>query len=106
MGARENPIDLHYPYIAQDQVTIAVPVGEKVEATPQSASISLPQNAFFATNVKVTGTQVSLTRTIAVANVIYLSTEYPALKGFLDKVNATDQEQTVLERGVPGGGGQ
>jgi Domain of Unknown Function with PDB structure (DUF3857)/Transglutaminase-like superfamily len=103
---RENPVDLHYPYVAKDEVTIILPPNEKVEESPQSKELPLPNFALYSTSVKLDGNKLSLQRTMVLANTLYYAKEYPALKGFLDQVNAEDQERAILSRASEGGTGQ
>jgi transglutaminase-like putative cysteine protease len=103
---RVNPVDLHYPYVSQDDVTIILPPGEKLEQAPQNSSIPLQQFALYSTAVTTDGSKLSLNRTLVMANTIYYKDEYPALKGFLDKVNSDDQERAIVERSSQSGAGQ
>jgi hypothetical protein len=103
---RESPVDLHYPYVAKDEVTITLPPNEKVEQSPQSKRLPLPNFALYSTSVKLDGNNLSLQRTMVLANTLYYTKEYPALKSFLDQVNADDQERAILSREAEGGAGQ
>ena len=103
---RENPVDLRYPYLAEDTVTITLPNQDKVEASPQNAKFALSREAYCATEVKVAGTEISVHRVLGVARTLYMTGEYPALKTFMDKVNANDQQTAVLDRGSSGASGQ
>jgi hypothetical protein len=41
---------------------------------------------------------------MVLGNTLYLAQEYPALKEFMDKVNADDQQHAVLVRAAAGSG--
>ena len=44
---REEPIDLQYPYLEKDEVTLHLPAGFQVESVPGDARVDLPQNAVY-----------------------------------------------------------
>jgi hypothetical protein len=93
---RQEPIDLHYPYMEKDEVTLYIPDGFSVESVPKEARVDLPQNAVYLANAKATGQTVSYARTFVMANVLYTPQEYDKLKGFLDDVSSKDRAQVVL----------
>ena len=101
---REGPIDLQYPYITRDKITIALPPGSKVEAAPQKQVFALEQFAEYVSEAKSDANSVIVQRTVAMANPLYKVDEYPQLKGFFDKINAADQQQIILERPTGSGG--
>lgn len=103
---RETPIDLHFPYVVKDDVTLTLPSGFTVESVPKDAEIPLPGNAEFAARYKGTDTSYVYSRQLAVGNIIYLSKEYPQLKDFFAKANAQDQQQAVLHVSAPAVKGQ
>ena len=95
---REAPVDLHYPFVSEDTVTIKLPPGFAVQSVPTDSNIPYPQNAVF--KVKYTasnGTYVE-DRIEAVANPLYKTEEYVQLRDFYGKMNAQDQQQVVLEK--------
>jgi nitrogen regulatory protein PII-like uncharacterized protein len=93
---RESPVDLHYPYMAQDQVKLTLPAGMVIESTPKDTEIPLPKFADFVAKYRSSPTTYSYGRLFVLANVFYQAKEYPDLKGFYAKVNAQDQQQIVL----------
>lgn len=93
---RENPIDLHFPYMVKDSVTITLPAGFTVESVPKDAEIPLPKDADFVAKYRGTDTVYAYSRLMAVGNILYPSNEYPQLKDFFAKANAQDQQQAVL----------
>jgi hypothetical protein len=38
-GKRENPVDMHYPYVAQDKVDLVLAPGLAIESLPKGTSI-------------------------------------------------------------------
>ncbi len=94
---RVVPIDLHYPYAAQDTVVIHLPTTWAVETAPKDAQIPLPKNALYQATVKQTPGKLEIGRVFILANSFYMADEYGGLKDFYQKVNARDQEQAVLQ---------
>ena len=93
---REAPVDLHFPYQVQDQVTLTLPAEFKVESVPKDAEIPLPHFADYVAKYKGSDTSYSYGRLMVVANILYHPDEYPQLKDFYAKTNAQDQQQAVL----------
>jgi hypothetical protein len=93
---RENPVDLRYPYMVTDSVTLTLPAGVTVESVPKDAEISLPDFASYAAKYKATDGAYSYSRRMILANILYSKSEYPQLKDFYGKANAQDQQQAVL----------
>jgi Domain of Unknown Function with PDB structure (DUF3857)/Transglutaminase-like superfamily len=96
---RTMPVDLSYPYIREDSVTMKLPQSLDVESLPKDTEFSYPQNALYSAKFTREAGTVKAVRVMAVANVIYQSSEYPALKDFYQKVNAKDKEPAVLQVG-------
>ena len=94
---REEPIDLRFPYIVEDQVTIRLPDDMQVESLPEAAKVNLPDMAVYVASTKNTGQTLTYARTMAMANILYAPTEYAKLKSFLDGVSSKDREQAVLQ---------
>jgi hypothetical protein len=103
---RENPIDLHFPYMVRDLVSIALPAGFEVESVPKDAEIPLTGFADFVAKYKGTDTHYVYSRLMAVANILYQAKEYPQIKNFFAKANAQDQQQTVLHAAATQAKGQ
>jgi len=93
---REEPIDLHYPYMEKDEVTLHLPAEFQVESVPGDARVDLPQNAVYLSRAKADGQTIRYTRNYIMANVLYTASEYDKLKGFLDDVSNKDRAQAVL----------
>ncbi len=93
---RLQPVDLNFPYIVSDSVTVRLPPAFTVESTPKDAQIELPQNAVYGATFKQEQGTLHSERVFILGNIIFPVAEYPELKGFYQKVNAKDQEQVVL----------
>jgi hypothetical protein len=98
---RTVPIDLRYPYGAQDSVVIHLPPSWTVESAPKDAQIPLPKNALYQVTLKQEAGKLEVGRVFILANSIYMADEYDGLKDFYQKVNARDQEQAVLQPTAP-----
>ncbi len=94
---RENPVDLHFPYMVNDTVTLTLPAGMSIESVPKDTEIPLPKFADYVAKYKGTDTTYAYGRVMALGNVLYEKGEYPQLKDFFAKANAQDQQQAVLQ---------
>ena len=94
---RDEPIDLRFPYLEKDDVTLMLPEGLHPESTPAAAKASLTGMAAYAATTKSTDTSITYSRSLIMANVLYEAKEYSKLKGFLDEVSTKDHEQAVLQ---------
>jgi hypothetical protein len=95
---RESSIDLHYPFVSEDTVTITLPPGFTVQGVPQNANIPYPQNAAFGAKYTAANGTFVEDRIEALATVVYKTSDYPQLRDFYGKMNAQDQQQVVLEK--------
>ena len=95
---RQSPIDLHYPYLAQDEVTVTLAAGLKVESVPAGDEIPLAQHADYRTKYTGQGNNYQFSRMMALGNTTYPQDQYPQLRDFFQKVGAQDQQQVVLDR--------
>jgi Domain of Unknown Function with PDB structure (DUF3857)/Transglutaminase-like superfamily len=94
---RTEPIDLNYPYIAQDTVEIKLPAAFDIESLPKDTEFSDPQNTFYRAKFTHGPGALKSARVLVVGNVVYKADEYPQLKDFYQKVNAKDKEPAVLQ---------
>lgn len=96
--ARSIPVDLHYPWMEEDDATYDLPPGFIVESIPQDAEIPWPDHATLKINSSTENGSISVRR-IMTSNVILLdATEYPNLHDFYLKIATADQQQLVLTR--------
>jgi Domain of Unknown Function with PDB structure (DUF3857) len=94
---RTEPIDLNYPYIAQDTVEIKLPAAFDIESLPKDSEFSDPQNTLYRAKFTHEPGALKSQRILVVGNVVYKADEYPQLKDFYQKVNAKDKEPAVLQ---------
>ncbi len=96
-GKRTNPVDLEFPYAEQDDVVIRLPKSLVIESAPKNAEMTMPQNVLYRTSFKEDQGQLRVSRLFLLANSLYSVDEYGALKDLIQKVNAKDQEQAILQ---------
>jgi Domain of Unknown Function with PDB structure (DUF3857) len=96
--ARENPVDMHYPYTVKDQVKIALASGLAVETLPTNAQIPFPQSAQYVVKYGGTPKVYQQARLLMLGNTVYLKDQYPQLRDFFQKTGAQDQQPVVLDR--------
>jgi hypothetical protein len=97
-GKRENPVDLHFPYVTQDQVDVKLAPGLAIESVPTNANIPIPQMAIYKTAYNSAGGTYHQERLLAMGVTLFKSSDYPQLREFFQKTGAQDQEQVVLKR--------
>jgi Domain of Unknown Function with PDB structure (DUF3857) len=97
LDKRTMPIDLDYPYMLQDTVTINLPPGVGIESLPKDTEFTFAHNAYYQAKFSRAAASVKSARIFALGNAVYSSEEYPELKDFYQKVNGKDKEPAVLE---------
>jgi len=93
---RQMPVDMHYAAQTKDGVLYHLPPGYAVESLPQPASIPWAGHAVLQTKAAATGSDVTLTHTLARTFTVLDATEYKDLRDFYQKAAAADQQQLVL----------
>jgi Domain of Unknown Function with PDB structure (DUF3857)/Transglutaminase-like superfamily len=101
---REHPVDLRFPYMEQDQITLHLPASLHPESMPAAAKLGVPQMAAYSSSTKADAQSITFVRVMAMANDLYAADEYSKLKGFLDDVGTRDRELAVLQAAAPGSG--
>jgi hypothetical protein len=95
---RTVPVDVQYARTISDDVTFHLPVGYKVESTPQTSKVEWPEHADLAISVSLDGNGVNVTRSLACDYVVLDAKEYGNLRGFYQRLSLADQQQVVLVR--------
>ena len=95
---RENAVDLLYPYVVSDQVTIRLAPGLAIETAPSSVKIPFGQFALYQAIYKNSDTTYTQVRQMALGTPIYKVEQYAQLRDFFQKSGAQDQAQVVLKR--------
>ena len=96
---RLEPIDMHYGDRISDQVTYHLPANLSVEGAPQDAKIPWADQAVLATKVVSEPGKVTVARSLARGFTYLKPDQYQDLRGFYQKVAASDQQQLVLALG-------
>jgi hypothetical protein len=92
---RVNGVYLYYPSRETDEITLRVPQTLMVESLPKPETVQL-QYAIYTTQYNGSGNSISIVRDVAINQYIFSKDEYPALKGFYDKVKAADEQQIIF----------
>ncbi|MFP5228484.1 MAG: DUF3857 domain-containing transglutaminase family protein [Acidobacteriota bacterium] len=95
---RENPIDLHYPYVNQDLITLKLAPGLSLEGVPANTSVPMEKLAVYNVKYKSDSNTYTEDRLVALGVAIFKKEEYPELRDFFQKAGAQDQQQLVLKR--------
>jgi hypothetical protein len=95
---RENPIDLRYPYAAEDRVTLKLSPGLSLEGLPTDAAVPMEKIAAYDVKYKSDANSYTEDRVIAVGGARFKAEEYPALRAFFQKAGSQDQQQLILKR--------
>jgi hypothetical protein len=93
---RQTPVDMHYGETIIDQVAYHLPAGLTVEGAPEDANISWPQHTVFNTKTTVALGQVTVVRKLYRNFTFAKPEDYQDLRGFYQKVAASDQRELVL----------
>ena len=93
---RLEPVDMHYGQIVSDQMVYHLPAGFTVEGAPQDNKISWPEHAVFVAKSVSSPGQIIVARSLASAFTFASQSEYKDLRGFYQKIAASDQGQLVL----------
>jgi transglutaminase-like putative cysteine protease len=93
---RVEPVDMHYADLITDKVVYNLPAGVTVEGAPLDGKTPWGNNAVL--NVKVVSEpgKVTIVRSLARGFTVLKPDQYQDLRGFYQKVAASDQQQLVL----------
>jgi transglutaminase-like putative cysteine protease len=95
---RITPIDLHFPRLEQDNVTLRLPPGYTVESAPQTPDITWTNHAMSRIRSTVKDNTVDVLRVFARGFALLDAKEYNELHDFYLKIATADQQQLVLTR--------
>jgi hypothetical protein len=97
-ATRESPIDLRYPYIAQDDFKLELAPGLTVKNLPTNAEVPLQAVGKYRANYSSPENGYELSRIVAMGKTLFPTAQYGDLRDFYQKMGAQDQQQIVLER--------
>jgi hypothetical protein len=98
---RLEPVDMHYGEMVTDQVTYDLPANFSVEGAPQDGKISWPNHAVLINRTVSAPGKITIVRTMARAFSYAKPEEYQDLRGFYQRIAASDQAQLVLTTAPP-----
>jgi hypothetical protein len=93
---RLEAVDMHYGDMVTDQVVYNLPPGFSIEGAPQDTRLSWPAHAALSTKSLPAGGKITIVRQLARDFTTAKPEEYQDLRGFYQKVVASDQQQLVL----------
>lgn len=93
---RMEPVDMHFGGVLTDQIVYHIPHDMALEGAPQDAKFSWPQHAVFVAKTAPASGQITVARSLACAFTFASQDEYQDLRGFFQKIAASDQQQLVL----------
>jgi hypothetical protein len=95
---RLAPVDMRYASRVLDQMTYHLPAGFTVEGAPKDDNILWTTNADLITKVVQKPGEITVARALARGFVLLKADQYQDLRGFYQKVAASDQQQIVLTK--------
>jgi transglutaminase-like putative cysteine protease len=93
---RTMAVDMHYGDVVTDRIVYHLPDGVTVEGAPQDADISWQGHAHYLAKSTSAAGQITIMRSLARAFSQAKPEEYQDLRGFYQKIAASDQGQLVL----------
>lgn len=100
---RQTAVDMQYPNQIIDQATYHLPTGLSVEGAPQDNKFSWPAHAVFNTKTVQAEGKVIIARVLSRGFTFAEPKEYSDLRGYYQKIAASDQQQLVLSVTAPKG---
>ncbi len=95
---RKYPVDFLYPRETQGTLIITVPENYKLVTLPESAKISLQNNAgTFTYIIQQKGNNIMLKYSLNIEKAVFLQNEYKTLKSFYEQVVAKFAEPVVFK---------
>jgi len=93
---RETPVDMRYPAVSQDVVTLVLPAGVKAKGAPADATVPLGESARLVVKHSAEADRYTVVRTMIQGKTFYGTSEYPDLRAFYSKVSAQDADKIVF----------
>jgi hypothetical protein len=94
---RHLPVRLR-PLSVDDEITLHIPAGQKVEELPAAATIESPYGSYQIT-IEAVGDSVVAHRTIAFNKIDVPAVDYAKLKAFLGQIARADRCSVILKQG-------
>lgn len=93
---RLEPVDMHYGDQVTEQIVYHLPTNFTVEGAPQDNKISWTGHAVYVIKTATAPGQTTIVRQLSRAFTFAKPDEYNDLRGFYQKIAASDQQQLVL----------
>ena len=94
--SRKMPFEISYGYYDEDEITINLPAGFTMEATPQNVTITDKFGEYKTEYQIVSPTQMIYKRSLTVNDGSYTSSEYENYRMFREKIARNDNAKVVL----------
>ncbi len=94
---RQYPVYLDYPSREIDDTRIKLPDSLQVENLPADENDRL-EYAYYKVDRKQEKNELVITRDFAINTLLFQPTDYRTLKGFYDKIKASDEQQALLKQ--------
>ena len=98
---RKSDIYFHYPYMAIDTVDLALPPGMKLDGVPPDVKAQALDKMAYSFHTIVTGNNVEMQRSMALADIVVPVADYPKLRDFLGNLHSADENELVLAQPTP-----
>ncbi|RED50270.1 DUF3857 domain-containing protein [Seonamhaeicola aphaedonensis] len=96
---REFPVDFGYPSVTSYRVILNIPEGYKIESTPESVALALPDNlGSFSYMVKGSGRNIQIMVETQINESIISPIYYEVLKEYFNSFIQKEAEQVVLNK--------
>jgi transglutaminase-like putative cysteine protease len=93
---RTIPVYFPYPHAVQDAVRVKFPAVFHIESLPTTEKIPFQDMAFYSMSTSSTPGSVTVQRSYALGETVYMPKDYPDLRAFYSKMETKDQENVVL----------
>jgi len=99
---RQEPVDMQFADMVVDQITYQLPQGMTVEGAPQQTTNLWKGRAVYAAKTWTNPGEITISRTFGRGFTFVKAAEYQDLRGFYQKMAASDQQELVLEEAPAG----
>jgi hypothetical protein len=99
---RKQDVYFHYPYSEQDDITIQIPNGWRVETLPKPLVLDPGGHLHYEITAKQEGGTLHIQRSLTVGGILYPADSYSGVRGFFASAKANDEQQLVLQATASG----
>ncbi|HKJ07179.1 MAG TPA: hypothetical protein VJ970_06920, partial [Flavobacteriaceae bacterium] len=99
LAERHFPIDYTSPFIDNNNISITIPEGYKVESVPETLGVALPNNyGVYKFKTTVVGNVIKVYSILQINTAIYPATHYSEIKEFYNKIVNKHKERIILTK--------